>query len=395
MKKDLSVILRLPQREKTILDLKSDLLGTTKSQLLRDGAFSYWNQYDEQKWSDKVLKTYQNGDESTQKMLVDIIFEYYRIRGYPHRQFSSKELLHQMEKISSSKCPFLSDDHLQVNNVGVVLANYYHPHMWKVRCLTGYLSPAELYLNDERFKDAIKRWMDLGNKPNESGIRRILRTRDGTRSVVNFKPVIARYIYEKHANQNGRVLDPCAGYGGRLCGLISTGKNLFYHGIDPCPETIVGNCKMAAFYSRQYQIDGLRWPFRSRFDIGCAEDVMTELPSDDYDLIFSSPPYWKVELYDTLPTQSYIRYPDYDLWHDKFLSAVIEESYRVCRNNGYFIWNIKNYKKQKLADDSIDIAQKMGFKLVKTYKMRLANSEYHRQENRDKWHVEPILVFQK
>ena len=326
-----------------------------------------------------------------------MLFEYYRRIGYPHCKFSKAQLLHEMQKISNTKSPLLDNDHLQVNIVGTALANYYHPHMVKVRCLKNYRSPYEQYIDDDLLKDAIKRWLDLGKKPNHSGMRRILRTRDGCRSVVNFKPCISRFLYENYCPRNGTVLDPCAGFSGRLAGLISTGKNLFSHCIDPCPEVCVGNTRLAAFFSRQYEKieKKLIWPFRFRHDLGCAEDIMPTLPDESYDLIFTSPPYMGIEKYDTLPTQSYLRYPEYSQWKDGFLTPLIVQSHRVCKKGGYVIINIKNYDKYKLADDATTLANACSLMLVKTLHMRLSNNEFHRKENEEKWHTEPILIFRK
>jgi len=302
-----------------------------------------------------------------------------------------------MVTLSSTKSPLLDGDHLQVNTVGLSIANYFHPHMVKVKCLSGYKSPYEVYSDNYLLEDAIRRWLDLGNKPSESGIRRILRTRDGVRSVVNFKPAIAQYIYKNYVPSGGTVLDPCAGYSGRLCGLISTGKDLLYHGIDPCPETMIGNSRLSGFYAKQYDSfsNRLEWPFRYRFDLGCAEDILPTIASSSYDLIFTSPPYFNVEQYDTLPTQSYVRYPKYEDWRDNFLRKIFEHSCRIVKDMGYVIYNVKDYKNMPIASDLCKISEDLGMKLVKTFHMRLANSEFHRKEGQDKYHTEPIFVFVK
>lgn len=395
LKKEKTILIRLSSFDDILFNTKSDLLGIKKSQLLRDGAFHYWNGASDNDWSSKLLNTYKDADDETKDIIVDIIFSYYRRMGYPHRSLSDAELIDLMNRIKNSKCPLLEGNHLQINTSGLALANYFHQHMVKVRCLKNNLSPFELFSDDDKFKDAIRRWLDLDNKPNHAGIRRILRTRDGVRSVVNFKPVIARYIYERYVEGCSSVLDPCAGYGGRLAGLISTAKNLLYHGIDPCPETVIGNTRMAGFFAGQYTkiFNEMEWPFRFRIDLGCAEDIMPGLASESYDLVFTSPPYFDVEKYDILPNQSYLRYPTYPEWRDGFLRVLIEESCRVSR--GRVILNVKDYAKYPIAADTLKIAEECGWRLERTYSMRLANSEFHRKPGQDKWHVEPIFVFSK
>lgn len=392
MPKTNTCLLRLSDQENNLITFKSKLLGVNKSKLFRDAALAYWTDgFD----ASALLKLYQDSNTDT-KELVSVIAAYFRKHGYPYTKLSSYQLQKEMQKISNTKSPLLEDDHLQMNTVGLALANYFHPHMAKVHCLDNYRSPYDQFQDDELFEDAINRWMELGKKPDPSGLRRILRTRDGVRSVVNFKPAIAKYFYDTYVPKNGKVLDPCSGYGGRLAGCISTNKNILYHGIDPDGRTASGNMQMAGFFTTQYNICGEReYKFRFRFDLGCAEDIMPGLEDNYYCAIFSSPPYFSVEKYSTCPNQSYLRYPKYDLWRDNFLRKILIESVRVVKEGGYIIYNVKNYKKAPIADDLCGIMKELGLELVKTFQMRLSNSEFHRQEGKPTWHTEPIFVFRQ
>lgn len=390
MPKTNTCLLRLSETEQNTILFKSKLLGISKSKLFRESALSYWADSFDGK---ELLELYQNSDDKNKALLVSTIASYFRENGYPYTELSSGQLKREMQKISSTKSPLLDDNHLQMNTVGLALANYFHPHMAKVKCLNNYRSPYEQFVDNELFKDAINRWMELGKKPDPSGLRRILRTRDGVRSVVNFKPAIAKYFYDTYVPVGGRVLDPCSGYSGRLAGCIASNKNLFYHGIDPDGRTATGNMRMAGFFMEQRDSVEYRWKFKFRFDLGCAEDVMLSLEDGSYNLVFSSPPYWNVEKYSTDSNQSYLRYPKYDSWRDNFLGRILTESVRVVKDGGYIAFNVKNYKKAPIADDLCKIAENLGLRLAKTYQMRLANSEFNRKENLPTWHTEPIFVF--
>jgi len=393
MKKTNNCLLRLSKDEDSLITFKSNLLGLNKSKLFRESALSYW---DGDIDANKLLELYQQSNDEDKHIIVSIIAEYYRKRGYPHNKLSSNQLIKNMNTLINSKTPLLGDDHLQMNTVGLALVNHFHPHMVRVRCLDKYRSPYEQFEDDELFRDAINRWMEMNKPPTTSGLRRILRTRDGVRSVVNFKPVIAKYFYDTYAVKDGKILDPCAGYSGRLAGCIASNKNLHYHGIDPDGRTASGNMQMAGFFMNQYNICNEReYKFRFRFDLGCAEDVMEELEDNSYCMAFSSPPYFDVEKYSNNPNQSYLRYTTYDSWRDNFLRKILVESVRVVSDGGYVIYNVKNYKKAPIADNLCEIAVELGLELVKTYEMRLANSEFHRKEGVPTWHTEPVFVFQK
>lgn len=392
--KDKNCILRITQQEDDVFKFKAALLGLDKSKLFRNGAVAYWGSsenYD----PTQLFESYTKGTGEEKEVIVELLFRFFRLNGYPHKKMSNDDLVKEMEKLVNTPDVLLPENHLQTNIVGLPIANFFHPDMVKVRCLN-YKSPDDLFQNDDDLRSAINRWFVLGNKPSLAGIRRILKTRDGVQSVVNFKPAVARYFYQNYCPENGKTLDPCAGYGGRLTGLISCNKNILYHGIDPCPETMVGNQSLAGFYGSVFNEEKkLKWKFRYRSDLGCCEDVMLTLSSNEYDFIFSSPPYFSTEKYSNLPNQSYLRYPEYDEWKNGFLKPLVYESARVCKVNGYVGLNVKNYKRYPIADDLEEIAKSSGLILHKRYEMRLANKEFHRQADKPKFHTEPIFIFKK
>ena len=76
------------------------------------------------------------------------------------------------------------------------------------------------------------------------------------------------------------------------------------------------------------------------------------------------------------------------------MEPVIYSAFTALKPDGHFIWNIKNYKNMPLVDDSLELAEEVGFKLADTYLMRMSNSDYRRAEGNN-WHTEPIFVFRK
>ncbi|KKK78216.1 hypothetical protein LCGC14_2845790, partial [marine sediment metagenome] len=325
----------------------------------------------------ELLVFYIEGDEDIKNDIIEVLYEYYRRTGFPHEKLTDEQKTNRMERVIKSKDILLEEDVLQINPQGLDLANFYHPHMMKAFYTNRKdISPYAAYINDDKLKNCIKRWLDLGEVPSPVGIRRILKTRNGVRSVTNFKPTISKFIYDTYTKEGDMVLDPCAGYSGRLVGCIAANKNLFYHGIDPDGRTATGNMRMAGFFMEQRDSVEYRWKFKFRFDLGCAEDVMLSLEDGSYNLVFSSPPYWNVEKYSTDSNQSYLRYPKYDSWRDNFLGRILTESVRVVKDGGYIAFNVKNYKKAPIADDLCKIAENLGLRLAKTYQMRLANSEF-------------------
>jgi DNA modification methylase len=390
MLKTKSIILRAEEEFYSKILAKSALFYTDKSKLIRESVLGYWP--DCRYNPEKIYQTYVDNPGS-RTILIDTLVSFLRIHGYPFNRLSKKNLAKEMDKLSNTKCPLLSDGLLQNNTVGVLIANNFHKHMIKVQT-DKYRTPYEQYADNELLTDAIKRLFELKQKPSFSNIRRILRTRDGVKSVVNFKPSIAKYIYDTYCPCNGTVLDPCAGFGGRLAGCISSNRGISYCGIEPVAQTFVGNAKMASFFSSLYTDSQRVWSFDYSGHLGCAEEWMPKLGSESFDMIFTSPPFFNKEKYSTSPNQSYIRYPKYDEWKNNFLKVVISESFRLIKRNGYLILNLKNYINRPIGDDAVSLSKDLGFNLIKTYKMKLSNLEYGLNKEQ-KWHTEPIYVWQK
>ena len=394
-----NIILRVSNEDKSSLELKANLFNLDNSKLLRKSAFSYWENPQDTKHFKKLLKMYTTGDPVIKNKVVTLLFNYYREIGFPYTKLTDEEKNKRMTRIMNSKDILLEDNILQMNIQGMDLANSYHPHMMDAYYITGEKSPMETFLDDDKLKDCINRWLELGKTPNHSGMRRILKTHDGTKGVVNFKPTIAKFLYDKYVPEGGKILDPCAGYGGRLCGCIASNRGLFYHGIDPNEKAAIGNMKLAGhFYSQENKNNDVFvytnkvYNFNFRFDLGCAEEVMPNL-NEKYSVIFTSPPYVNTEIYSESCDQSCHKYKIYEDWLEKFLWVIVNESKRLLVEGGKLILNIKNTNKYKIADDLVEYCKK-DWELEEVYHMKLSNSEYRRKEG-NTFHTEPIFVFGK
>ena len=153
-------------------------------------------------------------------------------------------------------------------------------------------------------------------------VRNLARIYCGGR-VANYRPFVARNIINHFSRRGDVVLDFSAGYGGRLLGCLSLDERT-YIGIDPARKQVIGLRGMN---------DDLKTRSAVKVDIveGCAEDVVSGMSSNSVDLIFSSPPFFNLEIYSDEPTQSSNRYPTYQEWRMCFLDAVITQSRRVLR----------------------------------------------------------------
>lgn len=146
-----------------------------------------------------------------------------------------------------------------------------------------------------------------------------------------FPPHIARDLAIKYGcDSNSKVLDPCAGWGGRMIG-ISTVTN-FYECFDPSTETFTGLLKLSEF------IQKMNPSFVSSIHQLCFEDAPVE--ENYYDFALTSPPYYDTEIYSDEETNSCNRYPNFENWASDFYLPLISKTMRALKKGKCFILNI-------------------------------------------------------
>src|SRR6185369_15013585 len=271
---------------------------------------------------------------------------------------------------------------------GLRLANHFHPQMWRVS-VSGYRTPVQCFEDNEILRDCLRKALSFfPDRISWSGrcLRSTLRTYRHTSRVSNFRPTVARAIYDKYSREGDRILDFSAGFGGRLLGCLSLPR--FYTGIDPCSAQIKG-------LRRMIRRVGHLLPGRANIIQGCAENVLADFHSNSFDLVFSSPPYFDHERYSKEPTQSYIRFPTYDSWRQNFLERTLVFCYRVLRPGGIMVINVANPPGGiPLVGDTRDICTAL-FTPREVIRMPLRQAPQRQRVTNKAFKHEPILVFEK
>jgi hypothetical protein len=122
--------------------------------------------------------------------------------------------------------------------------------------------------------------------------------------VADFQPYLARDIYKYYCKDGAKILDPCAGWGGRLLGVYSSLlKDLSYTATDPCKTTYDGLLKLDDF------LKGSGLKVNTKLINDCYENV--KFKPHSFDFAFTSPPYFDTEQYSTEKTQSYAKFNNY------------------------------------------------------------------------------------
>ena len=171
------------------------------------------------------------------------------------------------------------------------------------------------------------------------------------RMPMDFPANVARHLIEEFGGTGARVLDPCHGWGGRLCGALMADATL-YVGVDPSDEAHAGVEKEAeAFlpYCEGSKVELIKAPY---------EDTRLD-KYGLFDVAITSPPYFDVEQYHG-EGQAHIRYPQFEGWVSGFYRPMIEKTYDALKPDGVFCLQVGS-KSYPLLSRGVEIAKKTGF----------------------------------
>lgn len=194
--------------------------------------------------------------------------------------------------------------------------NRYHAHR------PGLPSAWDAWHDDRTLRKAIRLQLDSGHPTTPERVLKAVVMFSRTPSV--FRPIVAKYIYQTYCFSGGVTWDPCAGYGGRLFGAASVGVR--YVGSDIERETTEGNQRLAEVLGASCSMTHAR---AEDFDPGVA-----------LDLVFTSPPYFNLEMYGASSDAAVAEYGNPHGWIRKFLHPVMLMASRRLREGGYLVLNL-------------------------------------------------------
>ena len=189
--------------------------------------------------------------------------------------------------------------------------------------------------------------------------------------VNEFPPIVARTIYKRFLNLDEpvEVLDPCAGWGGRMIGAASLG--ISYTACEPCTET----------YSGLIELGNWLKVFAPKFNFDLFKVPYEDFKSDKlFDFALTSPPYYDTEHYSDEETNSFNRYKTLDDWVNGFFEPLIVNTVNRLKDDGKFVLNIGD-RKYNLSSYAESICAKNGFYIERIDDYLAGNGE-----NREKFY---------
>ena len=236
--------------------------------------------------------------------------------------------------------------------------------------------------------------------------------RIGTYTATQFKPNVAKALYEKHDAKV--VLDTSCGWGDRLAGFYATPCTEMYVGCDPNPDVYNTYKTQCVEYEKQLGYNPVLKDYGDHFTCdGSKKVIIYNLPSEDvdwslyentFDFYFTSPPYYETERYaaNHSSTQSWQRYPTFEDWKNNFFFRVNKMIWKTLKDSAYMMINIIEPRTSKgtrlnLCDDMVDdiLTYPNAYYLGKIGMRMQARPHAIVNANKNSIFVEPIWVFRK
>lgn len=230
------------------------------------------------------------------------------------------------------------------------LKHYFHSY-WNSN-YNGNPTAKNAWLDDKIMNEVILYRIGCNNSGEvfDFSLHQIVRGLSARRITVSFfKPMLAAAIYKHHLGnvESPVVLDPCAGFGGRLVGFQSIYPNGTYIGVEPNTETFK---ELSDMVKRENWNNVML--INKKF-----EDVDINL-FPKADLAFTSIPYFDKEIY-----SDGISYSSFNEWKNSFISALERIPYKT------------------LINTEADLAEKIGWVDISSY---IQSNKSHFTKNYDK-----------
>ena len=227
------------------------------------------------------------------------------------------------------------DTMASTQRVGMKLCEHFFPNFFDIENKDGN-SFKSLWKADKLEK--VLRWNRKSHStPYLSELRRGIYFNYKLAKSTMYRPQMAKMVVTNLGAK--RVLDPCAGWGGRMLGIVAAGAE--YIAFEPNTETYEGLLKLIKLLGIEDKVRIIKDSAleMDKYDIG------------EFDLILTSPPYFDLEVYSHEDTQSIKGCDTYSMWVNNFLKPLIELSISHMKQNGWSCWNVHNVGKMKMIDD--------------------------------------------
>jgi len=192
-------------------------------------------------------------------------------------------------------------------------------------------------------------------------------------TVNSFKPIIAKNLY--YELRPTCILDFTAGWGGRCLGAMVI-PSLKYIGIDTNIDLKTPYEDMLQHLDMHLPLEFAQFGLASQRSKIIFQDAATvDYSQLDYDMVFTSPPYYTLETYSNMP-----EYKSYEDWLIRFLQPVVTNSYKYMKC-GFYCLNVP----EKIYSDIETMIGSCITKIPLNLKRNLKNAQAEYNEHIYVW----------
>jgi len=253
---------------------------------------------------------------------------------------------------------------------GIKLCQHFCDNFWHISNRRG-MSFAKAW-QDSDIMEGVRQW-GLQGMSNLwlSWIRRAVYMRAGLANSSFYRPHFSKQICMLTQQEEGRVFDPCMGWGGRMLGTLAQGWH--YTGCEPNATTFANLVRMVEFIGQEHRVSMHAIP-AEQFDFDSMEPV---------DVVVTSPPYYDLEVYCDDQTQSYHAHDTYAAWRDGWYLPLVRRCLGLLRPQGISAWNVMNVNRCDMVGDLVRAHEEQGWHLVGTVGFQSPLANIRKLRNRD------------
>lgn len=294
-----------------------------------------------------------------------------------YHSYTVDELLKDWKQLC--KWSTTEDNISSTSRLGMKLSEHFCPNFYDIESATG-TSFKSLWKAENLEK--ILRWNRKSHStPYMSELKRGIYFCCGLTKNTMYRPQMMKLACIKYKPEV--VLDPCAGWGGRMLGAVAYGAH--YIAFEPNTETYTNLTKIINFLGIQNQVTLI-----------CDDALnMKKYNLPKVDLILTSPPYFDLEVYAHQPSQSITNTSTYQDWADHFLKGIINLSIEHLNTNGVSCWNVGKVRNRDMNDDVLQYHTELGFSIINTLNVISSKRQSNQTTNKNAKSTDTTVVYKK
>lgn len=301
-------------------------------------------------------------DQEFESILPKLASELEQVSYIPN--YNSETLNNDYDKLCKYKAS--SNTINSTSRIGLKLCEHFFPNFYDIEMKDKSFSTLWKKENLEK----VLRWNRKSHStPYLSELKRGIYFCLGLTKNTMYRPQMAKLICDTYKPKT--VLDPCAGWGGRMLGTVASGAH--YYAFEPNTETYKNLKNLIDFLGIEQSV--------TLINDDALQLCKYNIPN--VDLVLTSPPYYDLEVYCRENTQSIANHSTYDSWSNGWFKELI----KLCLgklDNGYSCWNVAKTGNNDMSSDLVNYHKQFGYNQINQFDVVSSKRQALNKTGKDK-----------